>query len=745
MANSLTLAGIETIGNDASNDPRYVLATGIDFGAVTPDTTTITSLLLDGDIVSGERTGNRTWGFTIHVLSSTRAALSAGVDALLAALNVDSFPVVWTPDGCASGVVMTRGRPTLNVEKMILKNDQLAMSVTLGFETGPFLSSTAPQTVTVAPVGGPGQVQLDGMNSGSFTGATLDPTTKYEGAGSAAVTLSRFGGHYLFPATAGRSISPIDLSSFASVSVRYRAFLSTFSGGPPGTAGLVLGLTVSGFTETIAAPVVSIARLDSSWHLVTFDIAAVASTLTAVTAWSISGSQATLTAGAPPTVTVNIDDLRAWPPGSVGNSTPEGALLLIPAVTGSARTPVSIEAARAGIPLTTTGVNTLTAADSSFETGSVGNWGFTTNCSLAVVATGLKATHSLEFTATAAGNCSAFSPVGSTQLPVMPNTVYTLIGSSHAVATPRTFSVGVFWSDINGNIIGSSNSGPVTDTTSGYATAQANVTSPAGAVSANLSISYTGCAASEKHDADGIGLIIGVSQTWVIGTGTTVTVPLTFTDLYLHSPPAGQDPDVAIWLGLSGGGTVTVPAVNMNYDGTYTPVVLFSASATASRVLTLTVTQKIGAITVATSVQTMTVVGAQSTLALPNLTLPLVKVPAENNNGSLIIAVTSSNGTDAFSDIGLADTQGQTLIATGLAAGNDGIWVDQPDPLVNVGDVYQSATDRTGAFSAMSALDAYTGPILFEPGNNKLVAASTAGAPTVAVTYPPSWLDEAQV
>lgn len=588
MANSFTVGGLELIGT--ATNPEYRLAKGMDGGAITPDSVTLSSLTLDGEVISGRRTTNKAWSFTVAVNGFVngmpdRPTLSRNVDRLLAAVTSDSLDnvaVVWTPSGCAA-TNFTAYRATATPQKNMVMADQGYIEVLIEFATGPFGESVGTQTVTVTASSPPPQLQVDGMNASTFTNATLDTTVKYEGAGSAKITLNRsvatvVGGvtyyRYDTPSTApGRAISATDLSSYASMSVRFRwPAPANFSGFFANVTLTLLLTSTSG--SSYVTENLTVAKGSTAQNLVQFNLAALTAAsgagvnLTAVTSWAIGVAAGSVTdTGLPSTSNAWYDDLRAYPPGSVGNTTAEGSVLTVPALKGSARTPVTVAVTRAA----------------------------------------------------------------------------------------------------------------------------------------------------------GLGNVL------------------------LHSPPATQSPDVTILAGLSFG-SVTIPAANMNYNDTFSLVTLLTASAGVgvSRLITATITQKIGATTVGTQTLTLTVVGSQSIIAFSDyLTLPLVAQPAENQSGSLIIALSSASGSDTFSDVALCSTGGQTLIATGLTSAI-ALYVDKPAPKVGIGQVYASASDRTAAFSAMGQLTAYQGPLQFEPGDNRLLAASTSGAPDIAVTYTPRWLDEAQ-
>lgn len=170
--------------------------------------------------------------------------------------------------------------------------------------------------------------------------------------------------------------------------------------------------------------------------------------------------------------------------------------------------------------------NLLTAADSSFETGSVGTFTPLTICTLAVAGAGLQGTHSLQLTSTGSGTMSAASAHTGQVMAVAPLTAYTLLGSAHANVTVRSFQITVNWYDASLVSLGSNSTTAQNDVTSGWASSTANVTSPAGAAFASITVQVASVASSEVHLFDALGLIQGSGQSWVIGTGTYVAPPI---------------------------------------------------------------------------------------------------------------------------------------------------------------------------------------------------------------------------
>jgi hypothetical protein len=359
--NSLTINGLEMLGYDTN--PEYHLGAGLDFGSIAPDTTTISSLLLDGDRIIGDRTGNKTWNLIVVVLAldGERSTLSVNVDALLQAVNTSPYQVVWTPDGCPP-TVFTAYRATAVPAKRFAYNDSdLPLTeVTLQFSTDPFGESSSGMSISVPATGGPTQQVLDSMDTGTFTAGSHDTTHEYSGGGCMAVTMTRTHGTrrgfdmygYISPVSptpAGRAVTSVDLSSFQSISYRFRWDQTPFQFTV--NADLILK-DVTGKTAT-AQLQITMVHGDTAYRLVRFPISKFAALdLTQIVAWSVGILTSTQIVGQasqfPATTTAYVDDLRVYPQGSTDNATGEGSVLTIPDVVGSARTPVAMEIDAAG-------------------------------------------------------------------------------------------------------------------------------------------------------------------------------------------------------------------------------------------------------------------------------------------------------------------------------------------------------------------------------------------------------------
>lgn len=337
---SLLVGGFEMLG--AVTNPEYRLSRGgFGLGDPEPDTATISSLLLDGDQVTGVRTKNRQVTLAVNVTSPvtvTRSDLTAKIDTLRQAVNAESFTVQWTPAG-GLPVMFDCYRATVTRTRSILQDNQLWAQLTLTFQALPFGRSPVAQTIAGAT-----SLQVDSFDTAP-TGATLDTTTKFEGTGSAKFTPASLGNFQYSNAAApvSRAFTAKDLSTYPTVSLRV---LLGFSFG----ANLQTVLTLSSASgsstfQTFMGPT------QTGWMLPTFNLSnPVATTgggvdLTAVTGYSLTTS---LVGAHPTTGLIHVDDLRAVNTTAL-ISTTAGQVLLMPAVIGSARTPVSLAATATSI------------------------------------------------------------------------------------------------------------------------------------------------------------------------------------------------------------------------------------------------------------------------------------------------------------------------------------------------------------------------------------------------------------
>jgi hypothetical protein len=163
--------------------------------------------------------------------------------------------------------------------------------------------------------------------------------------------------------------------------------------------------------------------------------------------------------------------------------------------------------------------NVLSAEDSSFEGGTVGDWG--TGAINATVANSTAqaqvGTHSLAVTSVAAGSMSVHMPHSVVRISITPAQTYTMHASFRPATTARTVACYIQWIDGNGNNLGSPVFTNFTETAGQWTSTLTTATAPAGAVTVDLIfyIYFTG-AAGEVHYVDNVSFIGPVS----ISTGS---------------------------------------------------------------------------------------------------------------------------------------------------------------------------------------------------------------------------------
>lgn len=223
----------------------------------------------------------------------------------------------------------------------------------------------------------------------------------------------------------------------------------------------------------------------------------------------------------------------------------------------------------------------------------------------------------------------------------------------------------------------------------------------------------------------------------------------TMADLLVHRPPADQSPDAQILSPLSGTPkTVTIPAANNTFKGTYDIVLVATTLGSGTRTVTVQIDHKQGATTIGSEQESTTYTNPPTgkLIVVGRVTLPIVPVPAENVSDTIVITVTSVGGTaDTFASVALLDTRGETQIFGALLSGTTVVYIDEPESIADIGEAYASATDRTagtGLLGAGASTRADGGPIAWQPGDNRLMLVSSSGAPQMASTHYPRWHED---
>lgn len=332
MTASLILAGYEMLGG--TTNPEYRLAPGFDFGAGEPDQTTITSLYLDGDTVSSDRTRNRVVTLPITVRGGGAQGVAANVSTLLQAISADTFTMQWTPDGGLPLIFDCYRAVWSRPERSLVKDAQGLTSLLLSFQAKPFGRSPDVQSVTVVA-----STQIDSFDSAP-TGATLSTTNKVEGSGSA--VLAGLTG------TVSRSFAAKNLSA-ATQARLWEQVTKTGMGIQTYNVTLTLTLTSAGGSTRYTAQTFA-GTVGAAWSLRAISLAngtvtaGTGVSLAAVTSYSLAYSYAYSTAvGAVGTKTQYLDDFEgAGAASTLVGPTTHAAVLAVPVSVGSARTPVNL-------------------------------------------------------------------------------------------------------------------------------------------------------------------------------------------------------------------------------------------------------------------------------------------------------------------------------------------------------------------------------------------------------------------
>lgn len=234
-----------------------------------------------------------------------------------------------------------------------------------------------------------------------------------------------------------------------------------------------------------------------------------------------------------------------------------------------------------------------------------------------------------------------------------------------------------------------------------------------------------------------------------------------FRTLIAHRPPLGApksfQPLVSVGAGNdvpNGGTQYTMPqlagGVQADFQGTYTVyLVNASWSGTGSRTITVTVTQCEygGGATYTVSTIPVTVTPSQvvnGILTAGVLTLPIQNLAADNTAGYFSVSVTDTNTADRWYDCIFLDTQGSTVVINQPASASSYLtyYVDEPDPIVTVGNILGSQIGRPGAVSVTNNAVISGPPMSIEPSDadNILFCYSADGvAPAVACSFFPRW------
>jgi hypothetical protein len=123
------------------------------------------------------------------------------------------------------------------------------------------------------------------------------------------------------------------------------------------------------------------------------------------------------------------------------------------------------------------------------------------------------------------------------------------------------------------------------------------------------------------------------------------------------------------------------------------------------------------------------------------MTLPGKEIAPDNTQSFYSVRVNSTDSADAFADLILLDTMGQTVTINenGAYVVYYQYYIDEPTTDRDLGYYLGTAFDRPQAVSVMDSAQPSGGPLTVDPGNNSLFAWCREGAPALTATYYPRW------
>ena len=354
MTDTLLLGGL-----DLNAGAPYFLGQGYNLGVGVPNTVALSRLLVDGEVVSGDRTSNRTIELPITVLAASRALTVNAIEDLVAVVNTSTFTLTWTPTG-GKTVVFDCFRGTVEQHWNMNQEKQGVAEVVLRFQALPFVRPPAPTTVGTA-IGPTASTQVDAFDNLtglSFNGTAATSTNRVEGTASVAETVTYTvntaaqnyvvdaNGTKLYPAY------PYTFSFSRAVTLNLTGLTNVVSNwlGPatyyPAKNFRLRLVSAGGYSEWTGVGVQG-SKVEVSWVQVTFDLlrtpAASSGTFSAaaVTSYILTATANAFYAAAAGSDTWQTDDLRAYP-ATAGTITGPSTALTLSGILGVARTPATI-------------------------------------------------------------------------------------------------------------------------------------------------------------------------------------------------------------------------------------------------------------------------------------------------------------------------------------------------------------------------------------------------------------------
>lgn len=828
MPDSLIIAEqIELLGggspstNPACLGAQFRLAPGWDLSAPQPTSDIVASLVLDGERPVGQRASNRTVQLPIVItaplvttVDAARAVLIGAREILMRAIDQEQWILRWTREGSTLPTLFDCFRATPTVVSYVLPYEQqLICQMQISFPAMPYGRSDAPITVNfTSPIAGetppPSPVVIDdfftvtGAQWRKSTNSAVGPSTAFWDPAIAPADNPTGAG---MSAQYARSGLSLDLTGLTAVTM-WAGFCDTVDfprwarqGGP---VMFVFTLTDDGGNVLSFYKVKNLQGSDSVvtpvWHKVRASIPA----STVFNFASVTGYSVTVTnrgTGDLQYTQLYLDAVTAVPPITVPGTTPQnGVVYDLAGMTGSARSPISLQVQQAGTPVqvtqtisiagggewiapygvTSVGVFAVAAggAGSSRPSPSLGGCGggggggTAGNAAVAVTA-GVAYPYAVGF-----GGSPGATPANGGDTVFEGNTVTVAAngGGSAAYNSAYGGAAGAAGTGGYAGGAGGTSSGAAYGAGGGSSggTASAgsagSATGPGGAAVTGGGIGGWG---GEGHGYAGGTRAPGGPGGGGGGAGTnagqggygapgelqlTYDQPPQFSTLIAHRPgfygsetllpfvelPQGSIPDGTAQFPVAS----LIPSLNARFNSTYTIVAVADVWDDPSVLHTLTVTvtqwESVGGPSYSQSVVLSDFYPSayeSGICILGELTLPGKELPKQNLAAFYTVSIESSDTADTFYDILFLDTLGSTVIIQTLTPYTN-LYTIAPGSLRDIGMVLGSSLDMANAISVLDQAIVTGGPLTVDlDGNQALLLYSTSGAPSCQMTYFPLW------
>ncbi len=368
MSSSLILGPFDLL--DPASPVRLL---SFDRGGAAPSLSEIQSSVLDGAAVTSTSVGNRQISIPIVVRSSNRVTAATLANQVLTVVDQVSWQLMFTPDG-GFPVVYDCYRGTSTVTSDLVADAQGWQSFLITCEAAPYGHSPAPTTLALTGSTAPQTLEsfdttplpLTGtVYSGAPVGTVSEVTTPTPAAGAKSLSFAgfswctggagascgapgfKYAGMNMWKGTNGGS--PLSITSggvYGAVSFAVRVGASAYNSTQ--WTGTIIVTTSGGVTHNGTFPAVY--PQSTAWATLStvFDTPIAAGAV--ITSWVLQVTcmvPSTVSTGSLPT-SLFVDSLVLTSSAGVAVSSPQGAVLQLIGVAGTARAPLNLALARTG-------------------------------------------------------------------------------------------------------------------------------------------------------------------------------------------------------------------------------------------------------------------------------------------------------------------------------------------------------------------------------------------------------------